>query len=136
METAKKNYAEKWKEAEKAAKDMATELASLREKVDVLGKENAELRKERVNKERYLIDKLKRTERELAKVSTVGPVSAPTQPVLMGGEVGFRERERDYLKETPSLQAKNQVSWDQEARDIIDQEWEQFRAQERGRGNP
>lgn len=96
-EAARKTISEKLKEEERSSKETMKELISLRERNEVLSRENTELRRERAVKERSLMDRLKRAEKELGRT-------------------------------TP---AEGRVSWDEEARDIIDREWEQFRAQER-----
>lgn len=104
-EAARKAHFEKLKEEEKTAKGAVKELAGLRERNEQLSRENAELRKERVLKERALMDRVKKAERELERAGAKGAA---------GGV------------------AEGRVSWDEEARDIIDREWEQFRAQEKG----
>lgn len=142
VEAAKKSYHEKWKESEKQGKEMAKELVGLREKVDGLLKENADLRKERVSKERYLLDKLKRTEKELGRDGGVTrkPGMSDNEALI---SIGYGNPEPRPTGRSQGAQGgpnapvptTSTVNWDLEARDIIDQEWEQFRAMERNKSS-
>ena len=67
-EDLKKRYAERCKEFERDNKELLKETMLLRERNEKLSRENAELRTSRVTNERTLIDKIKRTEGELALV--------------------------------------------------------------------
>jgi hypothetical protein len=68
VEALKKRYSEKNKELEKENKELLKETMILRERNEKLSKENAELRTSRVANERALIDKVKQTEAELARM--------------------------------------------------------------------
>ena len=62
VEIAKKNYSEKVKDLEKENKDFRKTFFELNQKVELVVKENTELRLQRATKEKFLIDRVKRAE--------------------------------------------------------------------------
>ena len=68
VETSKKVYSEKFKELEKENKEMGKVLFEAKEKIETLTKENIDLRQQRVEKEKYLLERVKRAELNIGRV--------------------------------------------------------------------
>lgn len=117
-EDLKKRYAERCKEFERDNKELLKETMLLRERNEKLSRENAELRTSRVTNERTLIDKIKRTEGELALVRQELEAFKPEK-----SDQGFKLVQPYNTKVGPKSDAGNKINkndwrFDEEQEDL------------------